>query len=183
MAPDAPLILTLALDERSFLFFDQQRRRYFPPERNFIPAHLTLFHRLPPEHEKEIVGALEAAAALQPQFVLDVTGLRPLGRGVAYRLTSPALAELRQALAGQWATWLSPQDRQKHQPHITVQNKVDPQAAQALLSQLAASFEAFSVTGTGLDLWRYRGGPWEKARRFPFASHEPPLPPGRGSHQ
>jgi hypothetical protein len=31
MEPAAPLILTLQFDERSFAFFDDQRRRYFPP--------------------------------------------------------------------------------------------------------------------------------------------------------
>jgi len=168
MTSDAPLILTLALDEGAFAFFDEQRRRYFPPERNFIPAHLTLFHKLPAERAAAIVAALEGAAAQQAPISMRVTGLRSLGRGVAYTLASPELASFRHALATQWALWLAPQDRQKHQPHVTIQNKVDTKAAAALLSELAASFRPFSVTGTGLDLWRYHGGPWEKVRRVPF---------------
>jgi len=169
MTPDAPLILTLAFDGRSFAFFDAQRRRYFPPERNLIPAHLTLFHKLPAEHETAIATTLAAAAAQQSPMRLDVTGLRSLGRGVAYVLSSPALARFRYGLAKEWALWLTLQDRQKHQPHVTVQNKVDPGEARALLAELAAAFEPFTVTGIGLDLWRYRGGPWEKAQSFPFA--------------
>lgn len=170
MTSDAPLILTLAFGDRSFAFFDDQRRRYFPLQRNFIPAHLTLFHKLPAEHEPVIVTALHAAANGRSEIVLDVTGLRSLGRGVAYSLASPALAQLRLSLAKQWALWLTLQDRQKHQPHVTIQNKVDPRDASALLADLAASFKPFTATGTGLDLWRYRGGPWEKAASFPFAA-------------
>ena len=166
----APLILTLKLDERSFAFFDAQRRRYFPPERNFIPAHLTLFHALPGERVAPIQRDLEIRTSPLSPFTLDVTGLRSLGRGVAYTLVSPALAELRRHLAQTWNHWLKPQDRQNHNPHVTVQNKVHPSAARALLEELRDSFQPFEVTGVGLDLWWYRGGPWEKVRSFGFAS-------------
>jgi 2'-5' RNA ligase len=168
MDTTAPLILTLRFDERSFAFFDAQRRRYFPPERNFIPAHLTLFHHLPGEHLDSIRRDIEACASGQRPFPLDVTGLRSLGRGVAYVLASLELAELRRHFALQWNDWLKPQDRQRHQPHVTVQNKVDPTQARALLEDLSESFMPFQVTGVGLDLWWYRGGPWEKVQSFHF---------------
>jgi len=165
----APLILTLALDDRSRAFFEAERRRSFPPERNFIPAHLTLFHKLPGEHRATIERDIDALASAQRPLSLEVTGLRSLGRGVAYTLSSSELTSLRQKLAQCWEAWLGPQDRQKHQPHVTVQNKAEPQEAKALLSELTAAFEPFTAMGVGLDLWWYRGGPWEKARRFPFA--------------
>ena len=158
------------MDERSSALFEQLRQRHFPPERNVIPAHLTLFHKLPGEYLDTIERSIEAQALAQRPFPLDVTGLRSLGRGVAYTLLSPELASLRQGLAQRWEGWLGPQDRQKHQPHVTVQNKVEPQDAKALLSELTDSFEPFTGTGVGLDLWWYRGGPWEKARGFSFAS-------------
>ena len=166
----APLILTLALDEHSCAFFEAERRRSFPSERNLISAHLTLFHKLPGAHLHSIERDIAALASAQRPFPLQVAGLRSLGRGVAYTLLSPELASLRQGLAQQWEAWLGPQDRQKHQPHVTVQNKVEPQEARALLSELTDSFEPFIATGVGLDLWWYRGGPWEKARRFSFGS-------------
>ncbi|PVE26000.1 phosphoesterase HXTX [Microvirga sp. KLBC 81] len=169
MTKPAPLILTLVLDEPSFAFFDEQRRRYFPPERNFIPAHLTLFHHLPGDQVEIIHEHIEQKCSAQPRFQLDVTNLRFLGRGVAYALQSPELADLRRSLASQWAHWLTPQDRQNHQPHVTVQNNVDPQKARALLMKLSEPFVLFQVQGIGLDLWWYRGGPWEKVRRFHFA--------------
>jgi len=169
MEPAAPLILTLRLDQRSFTFFDEQRRRYFPPDRNFIPAHLTLFHALPGENLPSIDRDIAACASQRQPFPLNVTGLRSLGRGVAYALTSPDLAEMRRHLALQWNDWLKPQDRQNHNPHVTVQNKVDPTQARALLEDLSESFQPFQVTGVALDLWWYRGGPWEEVRSFPFA--------------
>lgn len=170
MDPLAPLILTLRFDDRSFAFFDAQRRRYFPPQRNFIPAHLTLFHALPGEHLASIAHDIETYASRQRLFHLDVTGLRPLRRGVAYSLVAPELTQLRRHLARQWNDWLKPQDRQNHNPHVTVQNKVDPTQARALLEDLSEGFQPFQVVATGLDLWWYRGGPWEKAKSFDFVS-------------
>ena len=52
-----------------------------------------------------------------------------MGRGVAYRLDSPALPALRRELASEWSKWLTPPDSQRFQPHVTVQNKVDPTEA------------------------------------------------------
>jgi 2'-5' RNA ligase len=170
MDKPAPLILTLALDDPSFAFFDEQRRRYFPPERNFISAHITLFHALPGEHADEISRDIAARSLSCRPFPVQVTGLRSLGRGVAYTLASAELDTLRKDLARAWDSRLGPQDRQKHQPHVTVQNKVDPEAAKDLLSRLAAAFMPFAAMAVGLDLWWYRGGPWEKAQSFPFAS-------------
>jgi len=168
MDQPAPLILTLQLDERSFAFFDARRGRYFPPERNFIPAHLTLFHALPGEHRASIEHDIAAWAARRQPFTLDATGVRSLGRGVAYTLESTELAEMRRNLALQWNDWLKPQDRQNYRPHVTVQNKVDPAAARALLDELGGGFTPFQVEAVGLELWWYRGGPWEKVRAFPF---------------
>lgn len=164
-----PLILTLGFDARSFEIFDGLRRQYFPPERNFIPAHLTLFHHLPGEDLAGIVADLRRIAAAREAFALQVTGLRSLGRGVAYSLESSALAVLRADLAARWRDWLTPQDAQRFQPHVTIQNKADPAQARALRAALEADFAPFTVTAEGLHLWRYRGGPWEAVETFRFA--------------
>lgn len=117
---------------------------------------------------------LAALAARQDPVPLPVTGVRLLGRGVAFTLEAPALAMLRRDLATAWADWLRPQDRQPFRPHVTVQNKVTPEAARALHRRLAHAFAPFTVRGEGFLLWRYRGGPWEEAARLPFAAAEPP---------
>jgi 2'-5' RNA ligase len=166
----APLILTLALDERSFAFFDGERRRYFPAARNVIPAHLTLFHHLPGEEVDRHPLPPRRGGRRPHPFSVAVTGLRPLGRGVAYKLESSALTVLRADLARRWADWLTPQDAQRFQPHVTIQNKADPAQARALLARLEEAFTPFTVAAEGLHLWRYLGGPWEAVETFRFAA-------------
>ena len=97
-----------------------------------------------------------------------MTGLRFLGRGVAFGLESAPLLHLRDGLRKRWTERLTPQDRQKWRPHVTIQNKVEPAVAKALYARLSAAFEPYAVTATGLALWIYRGGPWEEAGVFPF---------------
>ncbi|HEV7253674.1 MAG TPA: 2'-5' RNA ligase family protein [Mesorhizobium sp.] len=167
-SPSAPLILTLRLDERCSTFFEAERRRYFPPERNFIPAHVTLFHHLPGERQAEIEADLRTAARGQSPFPVQVSGLRFLGKGVAYRLEAPAFTDLRERLSRVWAAHLTPQDRQKIAPHVTIRNKVEPATAKKLFERLSASFRPFTAQAEGLLLWGYRGGPWSPRGRFPF---------------
>jgi len=160
-------VVTLLLDDEAQAVFDRLRARHFPPERNHLAAHVTLFHALPGEQVDAVTAGL-AAAADRDAFDVAVTGLRFLGRGVAYTLESPELAALRGGLAAAWQPWLTPQDRQKHAPHVTVQNKVGPAVARALHDQLAAGFEPYRVRARGLGLWRYLGGPWEPVTELPF---------------
>lgn len=87
---------------------------------------------------------------------------------MAYVLEATELDATRAALAGAWQPWLTPQDRQPHRPHVTVQNKTTPAAARALLAQLPRGFVPYDVTATGLALWRYLGGAWEPVARVPF---------------
>lgn len=165
---DAPLILTLALDAESFAFFNGLRQQHFPPERNFLAAHVTLFHHLPGARRPDLVAQLAARCQAQAPLNLQVTGLKFMGRGVAYALENEALQALHRELQAQWQPALTPQDQQKLRPHVTVQNKVDPAQARSLFEQLKADFVPFDATGTGLQLWAYRGGPWEAIQTFDF---------------
>jgi 2'-5' RNA ligase len=163
-----PLILTLALDPGSFARLDAERRALFPAHLNRIPAHVTLFHHLPGAEEAAVAGALAAGCRDQAPSPVRVTGLVPLGRGVAYRLDAPEVAALRDRLARAWDAWLTPQDRQPWRPHVTVQNKVAPEAARATLDDLRARFSPWEARAEGLLLWRYKGGPWDAVGGFPF---------------
>ncbi|SDY71587.1 2'-5' RNA ligase [Geodermatophilus africanus] len=177
----SPLVVTLLLEPGAQERFDRLRAAHFParplpgarPERARgggegvfrLAAHVTLFHALPGE-QVDAVSADLADAARRPAFDVAVTGLRLLGRGVAYTLDAPELTALRGGLAAAWDPWLTPQDRQRHAPHVTVQNKVDPAVARALRDRLAAEFVPHRVGARGLGLWRYLGGPWA-----PLAEH------------
>ena len=169
MTPDAdPLIVTLLLDEATQARFDDLRRRHFPPERNHLVAHVTMFHALPGDRVDSVLADLTAAAPPEPLGLL-VSGVRFLGRGVAFELEGADAVALRTSLAARWGAWLTPQDRQRWRPHVTVQNKVDAATAKALHADLAQAFAPEPAAGTGLALWRYRGGPWEPVAEVPFA--------------
>ncbi len=159
-------VLTLSLQGEAQDWFEAQRQAHFPPALNHIPAHLSLFHQLP--GDADTAAILRSAAEAQRSFSLKMDGVRSMGRGVTYTLTSPELQSLHRALAAQFTPYLTPQDRQPLRPHIVVQNKVEPAEAKLLLAQLQAGFRSREVPATGLLWWEYLGGPWRKLEEFPF---------------
>lgn len=167
---DKPLILTLKLDDGAFAMLDGLRRAHFPPARNLVPAHLTLFHALPGDEEPAIRQTLAELCAETPPPPLRLPEPRFMGRGVLLTVEGPELIGLRGRLAERWAPWLSAQDRQGYRPHVTVQNKAAPEAARELLAELRARWEPLEARGEALLLWRYLGGPWERLGEFGFRS-------------
>lgn len=163
-----PLILTAMPDRNAFARFEHLRQTHFPPERNFVAAHITLFHHLPGTKVAEIERRLKSETRSMPAFEARVAGFRNLGRGTALRIQSPALLDVRAALADAFAFWLIPQDRQVFTPHVTIQNKVEPCSAKALIDSLTPAFLPWTFRIEGLTLWRYLGGPWQKLRDFRF---------------
>lgn len=164
-----PLILTLKFDDVSFMFFDRLRQRYFPPERNFLAAHITLFHHLPGAELAKIRADVREVCAIQSEFELEFTGWRFLGKGSAMTVESAELNILRGRLARVWADWLTRQDNQKFRPHITVQNKVAPDEAKILFAKLSDDWQKRVGTAKGLSLWFYLGGNWKLEDEFLFA--------------
>lgn len=125
-----------------------------------IPAHLSLFNQLSPEIPG-LIHDLRDACAGQSPIPGTFDGLRFLGKGVAYTLSAPRLNTFREDLKQRWNNWLEPQDLQRLSPHVTVQNKVDPQTARALHVHLSSTFEPIGTVIEGVSLWRYLDGPWE----------------------
>ncbi len=91
-----------------------------------------------------------------------------LGRGVAIKVDSPELIDLHAQLSKLWNVWLTAQDRQKLQPHITVQNKVAPEEARRLYENLSADWQPRIGRAKGLQLWHYLGGAWKLEKEFLF---------------
>ncbi|MEV4933201.1 2'-5' RNA ligase family protein [Sphingobium sp. LMC3-1-1.1] len=143
------------------------RRAHFPPERNRVPAHITLFHHLPPSTMDEVARRLKALCAGRAP-VARLAEVMLLGRGVAYRVESPELMAMRDELADAFVGLLVPQDQGRPRFHITVQNKVDRAEAQALADELGRSFRPRPLAIAGLAAWHYRGGPWELAAKASF---------------
>jgi hypothetical protein len=143
------------------------RRTHYPPERNGVPAHLTLFHHLPPGVQGEL-GRRIAEYAATPAPSATIAGIMDLGGGTALRVESEGLEDIRYDLALALQGLLTPQDRAPWRPHITVQNKVEPREAKALQAQLRAGFERRPLVIKGLALWRYLDGPWEGVKTWTF---------------
>jgi len=161
------LIVTAALSDADFAWLDGQRRAFFPPERNQLSAHLTMFHALPPSAEAE-AGRVLAREAAAPAPRATVAGLMNLGRGVAYRIVSDELEAVRGHIADHFHGFMTAQDSQGWRPHVTVMNKAEPRAAKALLMELQADFRQRPLHIAGLELHRYLGGPWERLGRWNF---------------
>jgi hypothetical protein len=171
MMANEPLILTARVADKDLEPFNALRKQHFPQERNFLSAHLTMFHHLPGQHVEEIKNVLASAVDDTDGAInVDVVGLRHLGAGVAFSLASPELQDIRVRLRDHFRPWLKPQDLQKWQPHITIQNKVSQVVAGRLYARLDQGFRPHSIAVTGLDLWSYLGGPWRFETSVIFGS-------------
>jgi len=166
-ADTAPLIVSALLGAEDFAWLDGLRRAHYPPERNRVPAHLTLFHHLPPSLLGELKRRLSDAARIAPPRA-EAAGLIDLGGGVAVRIASPELEDIRADLAESFHGLLTPQDQAGWRPHVTIQNKVAPAEARAPKSRLEADFRPRRVRIDGLAVFAYRDGLWEPLSRCMF---------------
>ncbi|MCP1470806.1 hypothetical protein J3E64_002499 [Sphingobium sp. OAS761] len=163
----APVIVTALMGAADFAWANGLRQAHFPPERNVLPAHITLFHHLPPSALEEVAARLRRLCA-GPRPAARLADVMLLGRGVAYRIDSPDLLHMRDDLADAFAGLLTPQDRARPRLHVTVQNKVAPATAKALAARLRADFCPRPFAIAGLAAWHYRDGPWDLAMKAMF---------------
>ncbi|MEA3068284.1 MAG: hypothetical protein QOK41_1691 [Sphingomonadales bacterium] len=99
--------------------------------------------------------------ASEPPPRASIEGLMDLGGGVAFRIVSPDLDRIRRDLADSFSGLLGAQDAGGWRPHVTIQNKVAPKEARALLARLNRDFRPQPLAISGLGLHRYLDGPWE----------------------
>jgi len=163
----APIVVTATFGDGDNGWLQALRQIHYPLERNRVPAHLTLFHHLPPGAADEL-DLLLARVARTPRPAARIAGILDLGGGTAFRVESAALEEAREAIARSLHGLLMPQDQAPWRPHVTIQNKVAPTAARALRAELKVGFAARPLAISGLASWHYRDGPWEPIKRYPF---------------
>jgi hypothetical protein len=161
------LIVTAELAAADFAWLDSLRRHHYPAERNRLRAHLTMFHALPPSLEDEARHRLSAAAR-RPSPAAMIAGLMDLGGGVAFRIVSDELDQIRGDLAENFHGALGAQDQGGWRPHVTIQNKVPNREARQLLVALQAGFQPRPLGIKGLGLNRYCNGPWDTVQAWPF---------------
>jgi hypothetical protein len=169
----APIIITAEMGKVDQVWANGLRRAHFPPERNLLDAHITLFHHLPPSNLPEIRSRLAVMAGEFPPPVAHLTEVMMLGRGVAYRVDSLELLSIRDELAAEFRGLLIPQDQARPRLHITIQNKVEPVTAKALHADLSATFKPRQLAISGLTAHYYRGGPWEHIASWKFRGGTP----------
>src|SRR6476661_8214835 len=138
------------MGEADFARMDALRRAHFPPERNHLPAHLTMFHALPPSCEAELKRLL-GQLARRPPPAARFSGVIDLGGGVAYRIASHDLEAIRAGIADHFHGSLTAQDDAAWKPHVTVQNKVSRNTAAALFGRLSAEFRPAPLILRGLE--------------------------------
>lgn len=162
------LIVTLQLDPESHDYFTALRTRYFPPERNYLSAHITLFHALPRAELAAVSHALAKVAGDTAPFPIGFSTLQRWNRGFSVKVDCPELLSVRGKLAGGFAPLLSAQDRQKYQPHLTLMNKAEEAQARLAYETFSAAWVPRQARALGLELHTYANGPWIQENGYPF---------------
>lgn len=164
----APLIVTAELPPDLHRWATRLRAAHYPQDRNYLEAHVTLFHALPPGSEPEVRDRLAVLAARYAPVRAQLEGIMPLGVGTALRLSSSGMSALREELAEQFRGLLTPQQAHTPRLHVTIQNKVPARAARELQRTLSREIVPRGFTFPALALHRYRDGPWDFVKRWPF---------------
>ena len=159
------LILSARFEEKAQGFFQSVRDTHFPRDLNIVPAHLTLFHKLPGDEHDAVTHAIAKRTGDLEPLPARVIDVRFFGTGGGFLIDCPGLVELRASLVGDFGPWLGAQDRQRHKPHVTYQNKVTKAAATRAYEQVLADFVPFGTKVVALDLWWYRRH-WDEAGTF-----------------
>jgi hypothetical protein len=173
-----PFILTAALPPDIAGWAEGLRRAHFPPEKNHLHAHVTLFHAFAPSLLEELRDFMPHIAGEFAPPEGAVKGVMDLGKGTAIALEAPQLLALRALIAEHFHGSLTAQDLHEPRPHITIQNKVSKDDARALQARLAPAIAQWAARGRfvfpALELWHYRGGPWERVKTCAFRGRERP---------
>lgn len=163
-----PFIVTAALPPDIHGWAEGLRRQHYPPERNHLHAHVTLFHAFAPSLLDELTRFLPRIAGEFAAPEAEITGLMDLGTGTAIALASPQLLTLRAIIAEHFSGSLTAQDLHEPRPHITIQNKVLRREARALQAALGPTIMQRRFAFVALELYLYKGGPWELVKRSSF---------------
>jgi hypothetical protein len=178
MTPTA-LIITLQMEPDAAARLTRMRQTHFPAHRNWLAAHVTLFHALPLEATDDVLHDVAQLASTTDPFAMRVDRVLFLGGGVAYAISSVQAMDVRRSLATSWDALLGRQDKAWHGPlHVTIQNKVQSEVARTLHAELERDFIPYEIDAIGLQVWHYVGGPWRHLATCMFESSAAPLASG-----
>ena len=157
-----PLIITAGFEPGFQSRLEGWRRAHYPAALNVVPAHLSLFRQVPPSAVAEVKARLARLAGEVGPLPARPMGFALREGGVVLELESPALLDLRDALAADLHGLLGVPDLVLPRLRVTLQNKVTAAVARASLAVLAGERLPATVRVERLLLWRHGGGPWEK---------------------
>ncbi|MEQ1554263.1 MAG: 2'-5' RNA ligase family protein [Ferruginibacter sp.] len=160
------LIITLKIDDESQVFFNAQRKAYFPAYANFAEAHLTLFHKLPNDN-KLIFETLENSMNIKA-FKMLVKSIINNKNFIAYEIDSEVLQNLHNNMQIDFANYINKKDKEILWPHITIQNKATVYKAQKTHQKLLETFIPFNITAIGISVWYYNKKCWQKFKDYLF---------------
>ncbi len=166
MENQTALILTAKMNAETQDFFNHLRHLHFPPERNFLDAHITVFHKLPLTERSRITEDLKRVCETTNSFEISFSKVIFYGKGTGISADAQKLVGIRQTLTDTWKPLLSRQDLQKFRPHITIQNKVESTNARRFYEKFQSSWQTVTGKIVGFDLWRYENGPWVFEKTF-----------------
>ncbi|SMR48784.1 unnamed protein product [Zymoseptoria tritici ST99CH_1A5] len=173
---EARYVLTLQTDRAHHDRMTALREKFFPPERNTVRAHLTLFNALPESKlDSSVVPLLKEVAAEMGPFKIRVKRPYKMAGGFLVNLSPkdgpPPMNKLVDRLRNTWKEegFLSDQDAAKRSVHYTLMNKVtDKQKVDEAYAEFTSTWNGDEGIVDGLELWKYAKGRWYWAQRFDF---------------
>jgi hypothetical protein len=166
-----PFIVTAELPVDVFSWANGLRCQHFPPERNHLAAHVTLFHAFAPSLRSELHGVLVRLAREHAPPPARIEGTMDLGSGTALAVRSPGMLALRAEIAEHFHGALTAQDQGEPRLHITIQNKVTRAEATALQTELAITLRPRRFVFTGFGLQLYLNPKWQQLNVWKFRGH------------
>ncbi|PRP82207.1 phosphoesterase HXTX [Planoprotostelium fungivorum] len=180
-AQKGPLVITIAWDENTHEKLTGLRKQYFPPKINYLNAHLTLFHDVPLPPSTAI-DHIKRCCSSYSQFPIRFNRVFPMGqrgeiksenelneRGVAVSAYADQIIGIHRDLQDLWWDHLGQQDQRKLSPHVTICNKVTPEAAAEIYNEVEKMWEPHRGWVTGIDVWEYlEDGSWRFEGKVEF---------------
>ncbi|WWC95617.1 hypothetical protein V866_002482 [Kwoniella sp. B9012] len=191
----SPIILTLRLDKATHKLLTDLRSKYFPPHRNFLTAHVTLFHAIPAHRLNELDDQLNSICSSRTGWDVFFGEPEKMGNRGVYlivrerpsstveRIHQQLLTDLKRGIKGD-KDKLTNQDLQTmRKPHVTILNKAsNEEQVDTCLKEVKEFFDGLKTDGrkegqhkgraVGFELWEYLGGPWKSIKQYSFKGED-----------
>jgi len=124
----------------SHAFLTNLRSKYFPPSRNFLSAHVTLFHAIPPHRIKDLDQELEKICSATPGWDVFIGEPRKMGKagvlvnvrerpsGTVEGIHQDLMDFLKRGVKDDKDRLTDQDARRLGKPHVTVLNKAKDEA-------------------------------------------------------